>query len=229
MGYQSKNKIWILVLVPLQNRVDPSGNIITSSGRGTWTGNRGVIHKNRKIIAPYRTKNWITCSLEYKDFRRSVMSENRWTELFFLDEATAFSAGHRPCAFCRNKAFKDFKTKWLVANAKSNNIIDTSIKSVDDIIHQERLKPNGAKNTFTSNLKELPDGVMISIPNQPESFLYHKNHLFLWSPSGYISSYKVESDQLVSVLTPKSIVEVLKAGYKCHIHDSVELLASSNP
>jgi hypothetical protein len=90
----------------LQNRVDPFGNLIRTPARGTIMGNRGgVLHANREIIRPYKSRRWITCVLNFKDRHRIVMSERRYTELFFLDEATAFSAGHRPCAECRRDRF----------------------------------------------------------------------------------------------------------------------------
>ena len=97
--------------MPLQNRVNPFSTLNSTPERGAWTGNRGVIHNERKeIIKNYAVKYWITCLLEYKGARRSVMSPNRWTELFFLDEATAFAAGHRPCGFVAIQILNGSKT-----------------------------------------------------------------------------------------------------------------------
>ncbi len=88
--------------MPLQNRVDPFGNLFRTPARGTMMGNRGgVLHANREIVRPYKSRRWITCLLEFRGWHRVVMSERRYTELFFLDEATAFAAGHRPCCECR--------------------------------------------------------------------------------------------------------------------------------
>ncbi|HEV2353312.1 MAG TPA: hypothetical protein VGR89_03670 [Puia sp.] len=101
----------------LQNRVDPRGSLIKTTARGAWMGNRGVIHDGqRNIIRPWKLKAWLTCQLVFKDRHRQVMAPDRYTELFFLDEATAFSAGHRPCAECRRSAFNRFKMAWIVAN-----------------------------------------------------------------------------------------------------------------
>src|ERR1700730_14192737 len=103
---------------PLQNRVDPFGRLIRTTARGAWMGNRGLIHNEyQQIVRTFRLKAWITCRLEFKGWYRKVMSPNRYTELFFLDEATAFSAGHRPCAECRREDFNRFKAAWLQGNS----------------------------------------------------------------------------------------------------------------
>jgi len=113
----------------LQNRVDPKGEIIKTEARGTLMGNRGVIHDaQRNIVRRYKHKAWITCSLHFKERHRIVMSPNRWTELFFLDEATAFAAGHRPCCECRKENFKLFKLCWLKGNSQYGFTAKVSMK-----------------------------------------------------------------------------------------------------
>ena len=103
----------------LQNRADPFGTIITTSARGAWMGNRGAIHdKKRRIVRSYSVTRWITCALEFKGRRRAIMSPGKYTELFFLDEATAFAAGHRPCQECRRDASLEFKKRWVEGNAR---------------------------------------------------------------------------------------------------------------
>ena len=99
--------------MPLQNRVDPFGNLFRTDARGTMMGNRGgVMHRDREILRTFKSRRWITCLLEFKGRRRVVMTEKRYTELFFLDEAVAFAAGHRPCAECRRERFNAFKQAW---------------------------------------------------------------------------------------------------------------------
>src|ERR1700760_1777025 len=101
----------------LQNRVDPEGNIIRTSARGSWMGNRGIIHdEQQNVLRAFKLKAWITCVLAFKGRKRPVMAPNRYTELFFLDEATAFSAGHRPCFECRRQDAGRFKSLWIKAN-----------------------------------------------------------------------------------------------------------------
>jgi hypothetical protein len=105
----------------LQNRVDPFGNLIKTRARGTWMGNRGVLHDDKQqLLRPFKLKAWLTCRLEFKGRKRQIMAPHRWTELFFLDEATAFAAGHRPCFECRRSDFNKFKSLWIKGNPEYN-------------------------------------------------------------------------------------------------------------
>ncbi len=203
--------------MPLQNRVTPFGDIIQTPERGAWTGNRGVIHKNKAIIRPFRTTAWITCLLEYKNMRREVMTENRWTELFFLDEATAFAAGHRPCAFCRHIDFKRFKSLWLTANKNRYSLNDEKMTSIDAILQAERIDAAGKKKTYFERLENLPSGVMIVHENK-KPVLYWEGRLLEWSPGGYINTRFIENNVMVKVLTPESVVRVFRLGYIPQIH-----------
>ena len=209
--------------MPLQNRVTPFGKIIATPARGAWTGNRGVIHRNKQIIRSFKTQYWITCTLHYKDFRRQVMTENRWTELFFLDEATAFAAGHRPCAFCRNSDFKRFKAAWITANAITHPLLNEKITTIDAILHVERITPTGEKVTYTDTIKNLPNGTMITMYDPSKSYLLHKENLWEWSPAGYIATQPAQKEMQVKVLTPKSIVETFRQGYLPQTHNSISL------
>ena len=208
--------------MPLQNRVSPFSTLTTTPERGTWTGNRGVIHNaNKEIVRNHAVKYWITCVLEYKDFQRKVMTPNRWTELFFLDEATAFAAGHRPCGFCRNPDFKRFKSLWLLANGKQYGLEkDTKIDIIDALIHQERLNKNGFQKTFRTNLSILPDGTFINFNEDPNAYLWYQQNLYEWSFGGYTKILEFEQNQEVNVLTPFSYVETFRAGYFPEIHIS---------
>src|SRR5215470_3717828 len=99
--------------MPLQNRVDPYGRLHAVAARGAWMGNRGVLHDaDKRVVAPWRLRRWITCALVYKDRRRAVFSPRRYSELFFLDEATSLSARHRPCAECRRGRYEEFRSAW---------------------------------------------------------------------------------------------------------------------
>src|SRR5688572_2180120 len=132
----------------LQNRVDPLGRLIETRARGSWLGNRGVIHNEHKqITRAFKHKAWITCALEFKGRKRTVMSPDRWTELFFLDEATAFAAGHRPCFECRREEALRFKSFWIQGNPEHSFHMKTSIQLIDNIIHSERIDANNKKIT----------------------------------------------------------------------------------
>ncbi|WP_435353214.1 hypothetical protein [Emticicia sp. SJ17W-69] len=209
--------------MPLQNRVSPFSTLAATPERGTLTGNRGVIHNDKKeIVRNHAVKYWITCALAYKNFQRKVMTPNRWTELFFLDEATAFSAGHRPCGFCRNADFKQFKNLWLEANAQQYALEkNTKIDIIDALIHQERLDENGHQKTFRASLSTLPDGTFIRLIDDSKAYLWFQQNLFEWSFSGYKKVLAFDPNQEVNVLTPYSYVETFRAGYLPQIHASI--------
>jgi hypothetical protein len=210
--------------MPLQNRVNPHAVLISTPERGAWTGNRGVIHNDRKeIVKNYAIKPWITCALEYKGMHRIVMTPKRWTELFFLDEATALAAGHRPCGYCRFADFKRFKSLWLAVNGEQYNFSEkTKMSAIDEIIHQERLDENGVKKTYKALLMTLPDGTFITFENKSKSHLWFQKNMYEWSFSGYAKITSFKKNQEVNVLTPLSYVAVLKAGYVPQVHSSVK-------
>lgn len=206
--------------MPLQNRVDPWGNLNAVESRGAFLGNKGVLHnENKKIIATHKIKGWVTCLLEFKDRHREVMTPKRYTELFFLDEATAFSAGHRPCAECRRTRYNEFKEKWLLANVDLLKGKKPNAPNIDTIIHQERISKK-QKVTYTSALNSLPDGTMIEINSK--AYLIWESKLFEWSYSGYIESelhYSMKDK--VIVLTPKSYVKTFSKGFLPTVHKSI--------
>ena len=196
----------------LQNRVDPSGKIIFTPERGAWMGNRGVIHNGEKyIVKPYALKTWITCELQFKGRHRQVMARGKYTELFFLDEATAFSAGHRPCAECRREAYNLFKSYWLKGNPGAGFNLKTPISQIDELIHQERTGKDKQKLTHKERLDSLPDGAFILVKDI--IFLKKGESLYRWSPAGYSAAEPLPDLQEVEVLTPASIVNAFRAGY----------------
>ena len=196
----------------LQNRVDPFGNIIRTPERGAWLGNRGVIHnKEKQIVRPFKIKAWITCVLEFRGRHREVMMPNRWTELFFLDEATAFSAGHRPCFQCRYIDHQRFKEFWLKGNPQYGLNMKTPVSKIDDIIHSERVTADKSKVTYEGDIKALPEGVFVLYNEKPHLI---KNHqLYRWSPGGYGAPIDPPQVEKITVLTPQSIVSMISAGY----------------
>jgi hypothetical protein len=200
----------------LQNRVDPFGNIIHTPARGAWTGNRGILHDDHKQIRrPFQLKAWITCTLHYKGRRREVMSPHTWTELFFLDEATAFSAGHRPCFFCRYQEAQHFKMHWIKGNPGYGFTMETSVQELDKILHLERIGKDKQKRTHEEEIQLLPDGAFISMDEQP--YLVKGSHLHLWTPFGYEGVIDRPASGKVVVLTPLTIVNAFRAGYRPQI------------
>ncbi|MGY3457985.1 hypothetical protein ACVWW5_003435 [Bradyrhizobium sp. LM3.4] len=155
--------------MPLQNRVTPTGEIIATPHRGLFTGNRGIIHDpatKTLLRKRWSSPAWIVCLCEFRGWRRPVMARRSWTELFFLDEATAFAAGHRPCFFCRRDDAKRFRAAWETGNGVSN----ARAKEIDVQLHLERLD-HGRKrlHPLPAPLAELPDGAMVQ--QGEESFL----------------------------------------------------------
>lgn len=203
----------------LQNRVDPFGNIFKTNARGLWMGNRGILHNEMKqILRPFKLKAWITCKLDFNGRKRQVMAPNRYTELFFMDEATSFAAGHRPCFECRRNEYYKFKTLWLKGNPEYQFDEKTSIKKIDDILHKERINRNKAKVTYLENSEMLPNGSFILINN--DAYLIFDKIMYLWSPFGYGKGIDIPKANTLTVLTPKSIVNTFRSGYLPQINFS---------
>jgi hypothetical protein len=196
----------------MQNRVNPFGQIIDTKARGSWMGNRGRIHNEKKeIICPYKLPAWLICKLNFKGRKRQIMAPNSYTEIFFLDEATALAAGHRPCFECRREDFNRFKKLWIKANPQYQFSNKTSIREIDKILHAERINTDGTKKMYREYLSNLPDGTFISLEEKP--YLLFKKHLYWWTPYGYEKQNAIAINGKVNVLTPISIVHTLRAGY----------------
>ena len=198
--------------MPLKNRVDPFGQFLAVDSRGAWMGNRGILHdSNKEIVSPWKHKAWVTCNLQFNGWKREVFGQNTYSELFFLDEATALSAGHRPCGTCRKQRFNEFKSVWCKANINppSEKI---SIKQIDDQLHAERAVRGGGKVTFQMKFKEVPAGAFIG--EDEKAYLFWDNKLHLWSPDGYTEHSGMPSgEDIVTVLTPASIVKMYALGF----------------
>ena len=205
-----------IYLTVLQNRVDPQGNIITTSARGAWTGTRGQLHGTGKtILRPFKLKAWITCLLQFKNRHRQVMAPNLYTELFFLDEATAFAAGHRPCCECRRLDYDLFKRSWVEGNPAYGFNKKTLIREIDEVLHKERIDKKRRKVTSTSPIENLPDGTFIQI--EGECYLLSGDLMHRWTPFGYDRQIVKTDRSVVTVLTPVSIVNTFRMGYKPHM------------
>ncbi|RWY50287.1 hypothetical protein [Mucilaginibacter gilvus] len=196
----------------LQNRVNPKGDIIKTSARGAWLGNRGQLHNTGKtILRPFKHQAWIICLLQFKGRHREIMGPNLWTELFFLDEATAFSAGHRPCFECRREDAKRFKAAWLAGNPEYAFPANVLIGKIDEILQSERINRDNSKVTFEADINDLPDGTFIEIAD--EAYLLADKQLYRWLPSGYKEAMPFPTNDIVSVLTPHSVVNAFRYGY----------------
>ena len=208
--------------MPRQNRVTPFGEIVAVSDRGTVMGNRGRLHDEQgRIRRPWQVTRWLLCRLEFNGRRRTVMAPDRYTELFFLDEATGLAAGHRPCFECRRKSYNDFAGAWAIASSGDLGKGRPTAGSIDERLHAERVGPGRAKLTFRANLDDLPDGVFVTLEGQDgDAYLIRGNELLAWSQGGYRRRRPRPRGELVAVLTPASTVKVIQAGYVPEIHPS---------
>jgi hypothetical protein len=202
--------------MPLQNRITPSGDIIAAPHRGLFTGNRGIIHDPAtKTLLKKRWSSpaWITCVCEFRGWRRLVMGRRSWTELFFLDEATALAAGHRPCFFCRRDDANRFRAAW----EKGNGVTDVRAREMDSVLHRERLDRSRKRlHPLPMPLKQLPDGAMVQ--QGEESFLILQGRALQWSMGGYQKADGKIDDAML--LTPPSTLRAIGAGYRPVLHPS---------
>jgi hypothetical protein len=209
--------------MPLQNRVTPSGDIIATSHRGMFTGNRGIIHDpaTKTLTRRWASRAWLTCVCEFRGRRRQVMGGRSWTELFFLDEATALAAGHRPCFYCRRDDANRFRAAWQQGNGVSNVLAD----DIDAVLHGERLDGRGKRrHELPMAPQQLPDGAMLQ--EGAEIYLIAQGRALSWTPGGYRKGG--HSFEGALLLTPPSTLRALAAGYRPVLHRSaVELMASA--
>jgi hypothetical protein len=180
-----------------------------------FTGNRGIIHDpaTKTLTRRWASQAWLTCVCEFRGRRREVMGGRSWTELFFLDEATALAAGHRPCFFCRRDDANRFRAAW----EEGNGVRRVLARDIDAVLHRERLSA-GKKcmHARTMPLEELPDGAMLQ--EGTESFLIAQGRALLWSPAGYRKAPSAIENAML--LTPPSTLRALGAGYRPVLHKS---------
>jgi hypothetical protein len=206
--------------MPLQNRVTPFGEVVALPGRGTLMGNRGILHDDaRRIVRPWQVRRWIACVLEFRGRRRIVMQPHRYTELFFLDEAAAFAAGHRPCAECRRADFNRFQSIWRACLGGRANA-----DAMDDRLHADRLDGK-RKRTYRGEIASLPDGTYVAA--EGGAWLVLDDALYEWSDSGYARRRARPAAGAFDVLTPRAIVEVFAAGYAVAYHPTASRIHRS--
>ena len=202
--------------MPLQNRVTPTGNIIADPHRGLFTGNRGIIHDpatKTLLRKRWATPAWIICVCEFRGWRRKVMGGRSWTELFFLDETTAFAAGHRPCFFCRRDDANRFRAAWQ----EGNGVADILAREMDAVLHQERLDRGRKRlHQLPMPIEKLPDGTMVQAGDQ--TYLIVHGRALQWSMAGYLKAENAIEE--AKLLTPPSTLHAFGAGYRPVLHPS---------
>ena len=192
--------------MPLQNRVTPFGELIAAPARGLVYGNRGCLHDDAgRIRRRYVGKRWIACRLRFRGWHRSpLMQPGRFTELFFLDEATAFAAGHRPCALCRREDYMRFVEVWRTLHPGRTNA-----EAIDARLHAERVNPaTGRQRHHRAPFGDLPDGTFVLVDGAP--YLVVGYGLLRWTPSGYGAREPRPARGRAMVITAPSLTEVLR-------------------
>jgi len=184
--------------MPFQNRVTPLGELVATPERGLVYGNRGRLHDEHGVILrPWQLRRWISCRLEFRGRYRpgGPMAPGRYTGLFFLDDATALAAGHRPCAECRNADYRSFLA--LTGATRAGEL--------DDRLHEERLGPRPERNVAS-----LPDGVFVLVDDEP--WLVLAGELVRWTPAGYAE--RRDASGRAPLVTPPTSVRVLESGWR---------------
>ena len=207
---------------PLQNRVQPDGEIVSTEARGLLFGNRGgrIHDPETHTLFPARrwaSRQWICCILAFKERQRTIMGPGTYTELFFLDEVTALSAGHRPCFECRRADATAFAECWRVARGLAGR---PRAKEMDQILHAERLQGR-SKRTHELAWNELPDGSIVRHKNR--FWAKHEGRALEWTLEGYrrpAPDQVINNTTLVTVLTPPTVLGILRAGYLPRWHPS---------
>ncbi len=200
--------------MPLQNRTNPFGELISDPARGLLMGNRGGrIHRDDRTLSSRRftSRQWICCVLKFKGRQRNVWGTS-YTELFFLDEPTAFAAGHRPCFECRRRDAIAFAEMFALGDRRA------SASAMDEMLHSERLDGK-IKRIWRSALDELPDGAFITLSGA-DAFAVRGDSLLPWTPSRYLEPRPRPHGIFADVLTPPSMLRVLSRDYPPLWHGS---------
>jgi hypothetical protein len=198
--------------------VAPTGELVAVADRGTLMGNRGRLHDDHgNIVRHHLGRRWIACVLEYKGRHREVMQPGRYTELFFLDEATALAAGHRPCAECRRPDFVRFREAWCRATG-AGAPRDIRVDAIDTVLHAERVAGRSSKVTHRRSWSALPDGTLVLAPDADDVLLVLGSAVLPWNVGGYGRPRPRPTGGTATVLTPRSVVGTIDAGYRPALH-----------
>jgi len=192
--------------MPLQNRVTPLGEIIADPARGLVYANRGCLHdENGRIRRRWNGRRWLACRLQFRGWHRGpLMQPGRFTELFFLDEATALAAGHRPCALCRREDYNRLRSLWGELHPGQ-----AGADAIDVQLHGERITPGGRQQRHhDGRYDDLPDGAYVLHDGAPH--LVRGAHLLRWTPAGYTVPLQRPDSGWVEVITPPSLLALLR-------------------
>jgi hypothetical protein len=194
-----------------RKRVTPFAEIVAIDQRGLFLGNRGSIHRGREIVRPWQVRRWITCALEHKGWVAPRWEPGRWTALFFLDEAVALAAGHRPCALCRRREYEAWCDAWASAFGER-----PGADAMDRRLHAERIGPDRRQRRHTIAWSDVPEGAFVVLGDVPA--LVRADRLVPWTTAGYAPPIRRPARGDASMLTPPSTAWVLRHGYRPVLH-----------
>jgi len=213
--------------MPLQNRVTPFSTIEAAPHRGLFMGNRGRLHDDhrRLVVTGWRSLAWLICALEFRGRHRTVMAPHHYTELFFLDEAVALAAGHRPCAECRRPAFRAFMTAWA-----GNAGPPPRATELDAALHRDRVARLRGHKHAPATLATVPFGAFFVLPSSDGTpWIQLDDCAAAWSHAGYTGWARWPTSIEVDVLTPPATLAALRAGYRPILHPSAKAVRASSP
>lgn len=194
------------------NYVTPLGEFYVGT-KHAFFGNRGPLHKNGSVVKPWVNKRWLVCVTDGLGPPETFMAPGHHTELFFLDEATALAAGQRPCFQCRKADF----SRFIDLFDQVRPLTRPRAPAMDEILHAERLTPAGDRVLFTADIADLPDGTFLLLDEAP--WLLANGKVHRWSETGYTESSPSPTG-VVTVLTPRCTVEVIRSGYAPQMDES---------
>lgn len=201
--------------MPARNRVTPLGEIEAIPLRGAWTGNRGIVHRDREIVRFHASDLWIACALEFRGRWREQWQPHHYTFLFFHDEAVSFAAGHRPCAECRRDSYDAYRAAWADGLA----VAAPSAKQINRQLHGERIvRGSHRRRIHELPWADLPDGTFVLLGETPAVVV--GNRLSEWTREGYRGHRARPRRGTASAITPPSTVSALRAGYPVQIDDT---------
>jgi hypothetical protein len=200
----------------MRNRVTPMGDIVAIPLRGSWLGNRGILHEGTDIVRFHCSSLWIICALQYRDWRLAQWAEHHLTVLFFHDEAVAFAAGHRPCALCRRGAYNEYRQAWAVGNRTRL----PWAKEIDRHLHSERIvRGTHRRRLHPAAWASLPDGAFVRLADGAPALVL-EDRVVPWTPAGYEQAEQRPASGIAEAITPPSTLAAFRAGHRPQIDPS---------